>query len=308
MSERAFRQAQIVTEAWWIRGRQIGDGDLGQIRSWTERHPEWSRRRLSVELATYWDWRTPTGQLKDIAVRDILNRLAARGLIALPARQRRGGRQAVRAAQVDQQSWLALEAAELYIPTRLAELLPLCWHQARPGESQRALVARYLSQYHYLGYPDPLGQIHYLVRDRRGRDVACLLFSPAAWKVGPRDQFLGWSPAQRARGLGHVANNSRFLILPGAPVPHLASHVLAQGVRRLCADWPLQHGRSLWLVESFVERERFDGTCYQAAHWLRVGQTQGRTRNDRWHCGQAPVKDIYLRLMRADLPQRCCAL
>jgi hypothetical protein len=108
--------------------------------------------------------------------------------------------------------------------------------------------------------------------------------------------------------LGHIANNSRFLILLGAPTGHLASHVLAQAVRHLCADWPLQHGRPLWLVETFVERERFDGTCYQAANWLKVGQTQGRTRNDRWHRGQAPVKDIYLWLARRDVPQRCCAL
>jgi Domain of unknown function (DUF4338) len=291
-----------------IRGRQIEAEDLEQIRSWRAAHPEWSRRRLSLELASYWDWRTPTGQLKDIAVRDILNRLAGLGLIVLPARQRRGGRQAVRAAQADPQSCLSLEGVEASAPTGLAELLPLSWHQARRGDHHRVLVARYLSQYHYLGYPDPLGHIHYLVRDRRGREVACLLFGPAAWKVGPRDQFLGWSSAQRARGLGHIANNSRFLILPGAQACHLASHVLAQGVRHLCADWPLQHGRALWLVESFVERERFAGTCYQAANWLKVGQTQGRTRNDRWHRGQAPVKDIYLWPAKTDVPQRCCAL
>jgi hypothetical protein len=299
---------EVVTETWRIRRRQIDGDDLGRISCWMESHPEWSRRRLSVELATYWDWRTPTGQLKDIAVRDILNRLAGRGLITLPARQRRGGRQTVRAAKLDQQSWLPLQAVELCTPTRLAELLPLSWHQARPKERERAVVARYLSEYHYLGYPDPLGQLHYLVRDRRGRDVACLLFGPAAWKVGPRDQFLGWSPAQRERGLGHVANNSRFLILPGAQAHHLASHLLAQGTRQLCADWPIQHGRPLWLVESFVERERFEGTCYQAANWLKVGQTQGRTRNDRWHHGKAPVKDIYLWLTRGDVRQGCGAL
>lgn len=297
-----------MAEACRIRGRQIDENDLGQIRCWLREHPEWSRRRLSVELATYWDWRTPTGQLKDIAVRDVLNRLAARGLIGLPARQRRGGRRVVRAAQVDVQRWLALQPAEPSAPIHLSELLPLSWHHARPGERERTLVAGYLSAHHYLGYPDPLGQIHYLVRDRRGQDVACLLFGPAAWKVGPRDRFLGWSSAQRERGLRHLANNSRFLILPWVQTHHLASHLLAHGVRHLRADWPVQHGQALWLVESFVERERFEGTCYRAANWLGVGQTQGRTRNDRWHREQAPVKDIYLWPVVTDVPQRCCAL
>ena len=278
------------------------------IRSWISSHPEWSRRRLSLELTRYWDWRTPTGQLKDIAVRDILNRLATRGLVTLPLRQRRGGRQAVRAAAVDGQSWLFLEPTPATVTTPLAELLPLSWHQARAGEGERALVARYLSEHHYLGYPDPLGQLHYLVRDRSGRDVACLLFGPAAWKAAARDQFIGWSHAQRQHGLGHLANNSRFLILPWAQTPHLASHLLAHGVRRLRADWPVQHGRPLWLVESFVQRDRFEGTCYQAANWFKVGQTQGRTRNDRWHRQTAPFKDIYLWPVVRDFRRRCGAL
>lgn len=263
---------------------------------------------MSLELTRHWEWRTPTGQLKDIAVRDILNRLANRGLITLPPRQRRGGRQRVSAAAVAGQRELCLEATPATVPTALAELLPLAWHQARAGDGQRALVARYLSQHHYLGYPDPLGQLHYLVRDRSGRDVACLLFGPAAWKADARDQFIGWSAAQRERGLGHVANNSRFLILPWAQARHLASHLLAQAVRRLGADWLLQRGQELWLVETFVEQERFEGTCYRAANWWKVGQTQGRTRNDRWHRGQAPIKDIYLWAMREDFQQHCCAL
>ncbi len=297
-----------MSECWIIRGRQIDRADLELIGGWINSHPEWSRRRLSLELAGHWDWRTPTGQLKDIAVRDILNRLASQGLITLPDRQRRGGRQAVRAAAVEGQRWLDLDPNPATVATPLAELLPLSWHQARAGESQRALIARYLSAHHYLGYPDPLGQLHYLVRDRSGRDVACLLFGPAAWKAAARDQFLGWSPAQRQDRLGHLANNSRFLILPWAQTRHLASHLLAQGVRQLRVDWSAHHGQALWLVESFVEQERFEGTCYRAANWLKVGQTQGRTRNDRWHQGQAPIKDIYLWPVARDFRRRFCAL
>jgi hypothetical protein len=228
----------------------------------------------------------------------VLNRLEARGMIGLPARQRRGGRQRPRAAAA---------AASLASPVELAELSPLSWHLAGRGQPQRALIAHYLQAHHYLGYPDPLGQLHYLVRDCHGREVACLLFGPAAWKVAARDAFIGWSAEQRQAGLSHVANNSRFLILPGVPMPHLASHVLAGTVRRLRADWLAQHGRALWLVESFVERERFAGTSYRAANWQRVGQTQGRTRNDPEHRLQTPIKDVYLLALMPDFRQRLCA-
>jgi hypothetical protein len=271
-------------------------------------HPQWSRRRLSQELAGHWDWRTPTGQLKDIAARDVLNRLEARGLIALPARQRRGGRQKPRAVGSDEQAWLVLPTPAMVQSRSLSELVPLSWHLVRSGQPQRAWIARCLDEHHYLGYPNPLGQLHYLVRDRHGREVACLLFGAACWKVAAREAFIGWSDAERQKGLGHLANNSRFLILPGVQTPHLASHLLAGAVRQLQADWLAQHGRPLWLVETFVEQERFAGTCYRAANWLKVGQTLGRTRNDRQHRIAAPIKDVYLLALVPDWRRRLCVL
>jgi len=296
-----------VTEILRIRGREIGPTELAQIRGWLELYPHWSRRRLSEELARQWHWRTPTGQLKDIAARDLLNRLEALGRIRLPARQRRGGRQIPRALQKRAQGELLLDAVEPAPPRTLSERLPLSWHLAQPGQPERAVVARYLGEHHYLGYPDALGQIHYLVKDRHGQDLACLLFGPAAWKVAARDGWIGWSTAQRQNRLAHLANNSRFLILPWIQTPHLASGLLAQGIRHLRVDWPARHGVPLWLVETFVEAERFSGTCYRAANWMRVGQTAGRTRNDREHRCQAPRKDVYLLPLIASFRERLCA-
>lgn len=293
-----------MTESLCIRGRNIDPGELDQIRSWIVSHPQWSRRRLSEELARYWDWRTPAGQLKDIATRDLLNRLDARGLICLPARQRRGGRQVPRAVLASAQGEFCLQPVVPASPAPLSELRRLSWTLAGSGEPERARAARYLNEHHYLGYPDPLGQIHYLVRDRQGRDLACLLFGPACWKVGARDAFIGWSDLQRQKGLRHLANNSRFLILPGVQTPHLASHLLAAAVRRLRVDWLARHGVPLWLVETFVEQERFSGTCYRAANWLNVGQTRGRTRNDRWHRRQTSLKAVYLLPLSADFRRR----
>ena len=294
-----------MSEELCIRGRKIEAADLERIQLWRALHPHWSRRRLSEELARHWDWRTPAGQLKDIATRDVLNRLEALGVVVLPARQRRGGRQRPRALEASLPG-LMLETAPVSGPAALPELLPLSWCLAQRGQSQRGRIARYLEEHHYLGYPDPLGQLHYLVSDRHGRDVACLLFGPAAWKVAARDAFIGWSAAQREEGLGHLANNSRFLILPGVHTPHLASHVLAAAVRRLALDWRAQRGQPLWLVETFVEGARFAGTSYRAANWRHVGQTQGRTRNDREHQIEAPVKDVYLLALVPDFRRRLC--
>lgn len=297
-----------MTETLTIRGREIGTRELEQIRVWLRAHPQWSRRRLSQELAGQWDWRTPAGQLKDIAARDLLNRLAARGLIGLPARQRRGGRQRARALSLAPELWGKWPIEREVRRQSLAELRPVSWQRVERGQAERGWVARAVAEHHYLGYPDPLGQIHYLVRDCRGREVACLLFGPASWKVAAREAFIGWSEGQRQKGLGYVSNNSRFLILPWVQVPGLASHLLAGAVRQLRADWRAQTGRPLWLVETFVERERFAGTCYRAANWRSVGQTQGRTRNDRRHRLEAPIKEVYLLPVVPDWRARLCAL
>jgi hypothetical protein len=147
--------------------------------------------------------------------------------------------------------------------------------------------------------------LHYLISDHNGRDLAVLLFGPAAWKCAPRDRFIGWTAAQRQAHLGQVANNSRFLLLPWAQLPHLASHVLSLVLRRLGRDWQVQCGQRAVLVESFVEVERFAGTCYRASNWLEVGRTQGRSRAGRpglW----VPVKRLYLRALARDFRRVLC--
>ncbi|MFZ4618554.1 MAG: Druantia anti-phage system protein DruA, partial [Rectinemataceae bacterium] len=132
------------------------------------------------------------------------------------------------------------------------------------------------------------------VRDRCDRVVACAVFGAAAWKTEPRDSFIGWDPATRAMRLGDIANNNRYLILPWVEVPHLASHVLGLLARRIRNDWMEKYCHPVALLETFVDRGRFRGTCYRAANWQCVGQTQGRSRQDRHKTMSVPIKDIYL--------------
>jgi hypothetical protein len=151
-----------------------------------------------------------------------------------------------------------------------------------------------LSRYHYLGFRSTVGEnMKYLVFDHKQNPLACLLFGSAAWKCAPRDEFIGWDDETRKANLHLVTNNMRFLILPWVRVPHLASHILGRVARRISLDWMGRYGHPIYLLETFVERDCFRGICYQAANWIRVGQTSGRSRNG--HPGlKVPIKDVYL--------------
>ena len=276
---------------------------MAEIRRLIELNPAWSRRRISVELAEIWNWRTGTGQLKDMAARSLLLKLEQRGMLTLPPRQQKASRRSLIVA--------AIAEDELDLTTAIIEplsaLQPLRLEAVTAGSCDRALCSFYLARHHYLGFGGPVGEnIAYLVRDRLGRELACLLFSAAAWKTKPRDSWIGWDDATRARRLPLLANNSRFLILPWVRVPHLASHLLGCIARRLAADWQARYGHPVHLLETFVERQRFRGTCYRAANWICVGQTQGRTRQDRDRAIRAPVKDIYLYALTPRAREELC--
>jgi len=177
----------------------------------------------------------------------------------------------------------------------LAALQPLQIEELSASPGAGPLFESLLHHHHYLGYTSAVGMnLKYLVRDRHGRPVACALFGSAAWRCAARDRWLGWEAATRARALQRVTNNTRFLIVPGVRVPHLASQVLGQLTRRLRADWQRKYQAPLSVVETFVDLSRFAGTCYRAANWVAVGTTQGRTRQDRAHQLRVAPKAIYV--------------
>jgi hypothetical protein len=151
-----------------------------------------------------------------------------------------------------------------------------------------------IDQYHYLGFGRTVGaNMKYIVRSNDGTTLACLLFGSAAWSCKDRDEYIGWSREQRSAHLSMLTNNTRFLILPNINVPHLASHILSRISRRVSTDWEKKYGHPILMLETFVD-QRFRGTCYKAANWVRVGRTTGRGRDDRHHARSLPKKDIYL--------------
>jgi hypothetical protein len=263
--------------------------DIEQIQTLLENNPSWGRATLSEELCRLWNWRTTDGRLKDMACRTLLLKLHRAGTLCLPARKRpsiNGFRN---------RSLTDVPHETKAIHCRLQEVQPLNILPLQQASTELSLFKCLLAKYHYLGFRNTVGEnFKYLIRDNKNRPLACLLFGSAAWKCAPRDNFTGWDSHAHGTNLGFITNNTRFLILPWVRVPHLASHILARVAKRISADWESKYCHPIYLLETFVDRSRFRGTCYQAANWNLVGQTQGRTRNDRNHSIEATIKDIYI--------------
>jgi hypothetical protein len=236
-----------------------------------------------------------------MACRSLLLKLEARGLIGLP-RRRTASVNGLRNRQVR-----AVQCPDGPVQCSLGQLEPL---QLIPVESpeEGALFRFWLARHHYLGYGNTVGEnVKYLVRAPDGRPLAALLFGAAAWKCAARDAWIGWSEEQRQRGLLLLANHTRFLVAPWVSVPALASHALGLAAARVSADWQNKYGHGIELLESFVEGQRFRGTCYRAAGWQHVGATTGRTRNDDRSRPSGPSKEVFLKPLRADWKERLAA-
>ena len=290
-----------MTDVMVLQGRELTNADIELIRTLLAAHPGRGRTPLSEELCRRWNWRNAQGRLKDMAARTLLLKLERTGHIRLPPRQRPSSN-GLRNRRVS----IAPVAPE---PIRgaLRDLCPLSVSVVAPGSDDLRLFNSLLAHEHYLGHRNTVGEnLRYLVRDRYGRPVACALFGSAAWRCADRDAYIGWDRAARERNLQGLTNNTRFLVLPWVGVPHLASHVLGLLARRIRADWQSKYGHPVQALETFVERGRFRGSCYRAANWVCVGQTRGRTRQDRQHLLHAPLKDVWVYPLQADFRKALC--
>ena len=285
-----------------IQGRRLRAEDLALMRHWLATEPGWNRTRLSRELCQYWNWRNEAGRLKDMACRTLLLKLERLGQICLPVREGLSVNAFRNVKRVE------VPCDQTPILGTLRDLQPVRLEVLGERHPDSALFGSLIQPHHYLGLRNGVGEnLKYLARDRYGRPLACLLFGSAAWKAKARDHFIGWDAALRHQRLTRLTNNTRFLILPWVHVPHLASHLLGQVVRRLSADWLVKYGHPIELLETFVDQERFRGTCYRAAGWRHVGATTGRSRNDVDNTLRVPVKDIYVLPLTDDFRRRLCA-
>jgi hypothetical protein len=274
-------------------GRSFTADEVNLIRQTVKTFSSLSLTELSKTLCELLDWKRPNGRLKNKECRVLLESLHAEGVIAIPKLRSNGSpgaRKANTAAFTEDETPVAGSAGQF-------EPLSLKFVQAADREDA-AIFKQLIARWHYLGYKIPFGaHLRYLVQSDKlpGRHLACLQFSSPAWKMAPRDAWIGWNAETQKRNLQFIVSNSRFLIPPYVSVRGLASKILSLAAQRLPEDWQRLYGYRPLLLETLVERVRYSGTCYKAANWIHLGSTQGRGRMDRDHAAQGQsVKDIFI--------------
>ncbi|HTO42497.1 MAG TPA: DUF4338 domain-containing protein [Burkholderiales bacterium] len=268
------------------RGREVTDDDVSFIRELIAMHPGESRRRLSQHLCAAWGWTQANGAPRDMVCRSLMLALDRAGYIQLPPTKWRPPNPLTRRAKPG-----AVQVERSPVRGSLRELGPLEFRQVR-RTAEEPLFNALIQMHHYLGYMQPVGEHLKHIVFAGERPVALFAWSSAPRHLGPRDRFLGWSGEERRRNIRFVAYNSRYLILPWVEVPHLASHLLGRMVRMLPLEWERVYGHPVWFAETFVEPDRFKGTCYRAANWLFLGKTTGRGKDDLTHRANRPLKDV----------------
>jgi hypothetical protein len=276
-------------------GREFTDEDITLIRRLIDNTPGINRQTLSKRFCEEVEWRKPDGGLKDMSCRVAFLRMHRDGHIVLPPPQKpdnnhlkKGKRTLFALPQPETNK----KAGEYVLDLKLV------------GKADSALWNEYIDRYHYLGYtPLPGAQLRYFVKSD-GQALALLGFGAAAWKTAPRDEYIGWDAEIRKRNLHLIVNNARFLILPWVRSKNLGSKILSMASRRIVPDWLKRYNYEPVLLETFVEKGRFQGTCYKAANWIYVGNTQGRGKLDVHNEYKLPVKGIWLYPLRKDFRRR----
>jgi len=272
-------------------GQVVSDEQINEIRETIEIFPKLSRTELANTICELYFWKRPNGKLKTIECRQFLERLDKKGKVSLPVcrKQYANGNsfRIQRSKKADPLSILSVTLKDLS-PIELVRV---------KSHDQRNLWYEYVDRYHYLGYRLPFGaQLRYFIKSGKTNDLlGCFQFSSPAWKMAPRDHWIGWNDEERKTNLQKIINNSRFLIFPWVQVKNLASMTLALAVKTVPDHWQENYGYRPVLMETLVDRKRFKGICYKASNWRHLGKTTGRGRMDRENKRDgAAVKDIFV--------------
>jgi hypothetical protein len=282
------------------RGRQATSEEVTLIQRLIAENPADSRRALSVKLCKVLNWVQPNGALKDMVCRGYMLQLHRAGYITLPEKKCSPPN-----PLVDRKKPVQIGIDHSPISIGLKHIRPLKLRQVRRSRLEK-LYNSLIEAYHYLGYCQPVGEhLKYIVFAGR-RPVGCLAWSSAARHIGCRDRFIGWSAEYRRKHIDLIAYNTRFLILPWVRVPYLASHILAQMAKAVAADWQRVYNHRVYYLETFVDKDRFAGSCYKAANWIYLGDTTGRGKDDQSKKANRSIKAVYGYPLTADFRRHLC--
>ena len=274
-----------------IRKRTLTSADIQYIQAIINDNWHKGRTQISKILCLKWNWIQPNGRLKDMACREVLLTLYRKGLINYPPGLHDGHN------KKRNRSIPLVNTDKIPLKAKLSDLESVEIKLVRNTKFE-PLYNSLVQEHHYLGYRQIVGNHLKYIAFIDGQPVACIGWGSAAWSVKSRDAFIGWDKKTKENNLHFVANNTRFLILPWVVVKFLASKILALNAKRISDDWLKIYNHPLCLLETFVEKDRFEGTCYKASNWILTGQTKGIAKKGHDHLFHGKIKDVYLYPLR----------
>lgn len=272
-------------------GRDFTDEEINWIKTLIQENPGMNRQNIARTFCNTYNWLKKDGDIKLMSCKVAFLKMHRKGIIALPEptkpdnnsqRNNLNRKTQNTLFEISDPEEILLSAGKLDLSLELVN--------SRTTRKWNELI----NEHHYLGYkPLPGAQLRYIVR--HGKEIiACLGFGASAWSCAPRDRFIGWDTDTRKKNLQLVVNNARFLILPWVKSKNLATKILSMACKRLQQDWQDRYNYKPVLLETFVEKKRFTGTCYKAANWINVGDTKGLGKKAKSMKQEVPVKSIWL--------------
>jgi hypothetical protein len=272
-------------KTWIIRGREITDSDITLIKDTIKESFHKGRKYISRQICHQWKWYQPNGQTKDMACRYILLFLEKENLIKLPPR--------LLSANNEKRETKRIKLDEVLLAGTIKDY-PLIELKLLTNTEEYKFWNRIVHTYHYQGHQIIVGKFLKYIAYIDDMPVACLGWGSAAWSLIQRETWIGWDKKTKDKNLGGIVNNIRFLILPWIKIKYLASRLLGLSAKRIPRDWFARYGESVYLLETFIEKDRFKGTCYKAANWVYLGQTKGSSKRGASHYHHGKIKDIYV--------------
>lgn len=290
-------QSRLTVSGVMFRGEPVSSSDQNRIRKLIARHPNATRTEIARRVCALLGWKRPNGLAPVRGCLTLLARLERKGVLELPRARRKGVvREGSQPAAAEERKPAAYGGKALDPKDPLTLRLVT---KSECGE-WRSLMDRH----HYLGDCPLVGESLRYMALLAGEPAALVSWGAASLHNEPRDRFIGWTPEVKSKGLFHVAANIRFLVLPWARLPNLASRVLGANLRRLSVDWERAYGHEVLLAETFVDVSRFTGACYRASNWRYAGRTKGFGKHGFNYSYHGRPKAVFLYPLRRDAIRR----